>query len=176
MTGEAQLGESGVASLADDEGADDGGEKGAGQGGELDPEEAIEQYEACMQEQGQDVGDMFSDGTDAAGVVEVDEGFIEADEACNHILEAAFGSFEMNPEMEAALADQSVEVAQCLRDTLGIDVPDDFLLGDEATFQLGPEDVEPTPEQEEQLDECFQQAFGDMMGDDGVIVIGEAGE
>ena len=52
-----------------------------------------------------------------------DEGFQEAQEACQPILEDAMGEIELDPEQEAEMREQLLEFAECMRDH-GIDMPD----------------------------------------------------
>jgi hypothetical protein len=93
----------------------------------VDPEEAFQEYTQCMREHGIDMPDPTSG--DGGGVISVGgegmdiEAFEEAGAACDPILEAAFGEFELSPEQEAEMMDQQLAFAQCMRDN-GIDWPD----------------------------------------------------
>ena len=130
----------------------------------VDPEEAFQEYSECMREQGVEMPD-FGDGGVVIDGVEGDfEAMDEAAAACDPILEAAFGEFELSPEQEAEMMDQELALAQCMRDA-GIDWPDPS--GDGSVMiELG-DDVDPET-LNAAMGTCMKEAFGDLGG----IVIG----
>jgi len=122
---------------------------------EVDPEIAMAEYEQCMEEQGVSMS-LAVEGGDGASIetLETDadanddslelsgegldlEEFEAAAEACDPILEDAFGSFEMTPEQEAEMADQMLELEKCLADE-GFDI--DMSGGN--SFQIGGDDMD----------------------------------
>jgi hypothetical protein len=109
---------------------------GSGDGGELtdaEREDAMLEFTECMRDHGVDMPDpqVTGDGGGRGGVaIEMNgegrdmEAFEEADEACGHIIEDAFGTpEEMSPEEEAEMRDNALAFAECMRDN-GIDMPD----------------------------------------------------
>lgn len=83
----------------------------------IDPEEAMQQYAACMRENGVDMPDPGSDGSIMIGGPDTDETSLDAAMAeCDPILEDAFGDFEMSPEMEAEQRDMDLAFARCMRE------------------------------------------------------------
>jgi hypothetical protein len=135
----------------------------------VDPEVAFQEYTTCMREHGVEMPDPATDG---GGIVlggdDFDlEVFEEASTECDPILEAAFGEFEMIPEMEAEMRDQELAFAQCMRENGIEDWPDPGTDGSNM-IELGdgidPEEVEPA------IEKCSQEIFGDL---GGVIVGGE---
>lgn len=136
--------------------SDDSGGGGArGSDEEVDPEIAMAEYEQCMEEQGVSMS-LAVEGGDGASIetLETDadanddslelsgegldlEEFEAAAEACDPILEDAFGSFEMTPEQEAEMADQMLELEKCLADE-GFDI--DMSGGN--SFQIGGDDMD----------------------------------
>ncbi|MFW2382756.1 MAG: hypothetical protein ACN4GZ_13425 [Acidimicrobiales bacterium] len=130
----------------------------------VDPEEAFQDYTACMQEHGIEMPDPSSAG---GGLVAIEgdvgldiEAFEDAAEKCDPILEAAFGEFEMSPEQEAEMMDQELALAQCMRDN-GIDWPDPSG-GGNLTIELG-DDVDPET-LNAAMETCMKDAFGDLGG------------
>ena len=126
----------------------------------VDPEEAFQEYNDCMREHGVEMPD-FGEGGGAIDLVEGDsEAFEEATAACDPILDAAFGEFELSPDQEAEMMDQELAFAQCMRDA-GIDWPDPSSDG-QVIIELG-DDLDP-----EALDAaantCMKDAFGDQEG------------
>ena len=143
----------------------------------VEEEEAFEAYLDCMRGQGIDV-----DAVEASPIAD-QEAFMASDEfktanvECEPILEAAFGSFELDPEMEAALADRSAEMAACGREVLGVEIPDDVLLLDENDPRMLELDaLETTPEQDAALEACAEEILGDIIDEDGNLVTPEASE
>ncbi len=134
-------------SSSDDDGAGDEADaeaedaEGEGEGdddAEVDPEIAMAEYEKCMEEQGVSISTAIEGGDGGVGfeTLETDddvadteltsgefdpEDFEAAAEACDPILEDAFGSFEMTPEQEAEMADQMLELEKCMSDQ-GFDI------------------------------------------------------
>ena len=95
---------------------------------ELSFEEGVLEFSQCMREEGIDFPDpsFDVDGNPNFDEVQVDneEEFEEAFIACEDILRNAFpDEFDVDPEVEAALIDASLEFSQCMRDQ-GIDFPD----------------------------------------------------
>ena len=140
----------------------------------VDPEEAFQEYAACMREHGIDIPDPDTSGGGGVftiGGVGSDPGaFEEAGKVCDPILEDAFGEFEMSPEQEAELRDQELVFARCMRDN-GVDWPDptgDFGSGG-SVIELG-DDVDPET-MNAAMDTCSKEAFGGsggfIVGDDG---------
>ena len=136
----------------------------------VDPEEAFQEYAACMQEHGIEMPDPQTDGDAVGIVVEGDfdsEAFEEATAECDPILEAVFGEFEMTPEMEAEMRDQELAFARCMRDNGVEEWPDPGAEGGNM-IELGdnadPEKVEAA------IETCSQEIFGDL---GGVILGGE---
>lgn len=107
---------------------DDGDSESDGPSTEMSPEEAELAFEQCMDEQGVDLGigasegeaietdgdDGATQGAVALGSEEDFEKFESAMQACNSILDAAFGDFELSPEEEAAMKDAEAAFAQCM--------------------------------------------------------------
>jgi hypothetical protein len=134
----------------------------------VDPDEAFQDYTACMREHGIEMPEPGSSG----GAIEIGgehfdfESFDEAAAECDPILEAAFGEFELSPEQQAEMMDQELALAHCMRDN-GIDWPDPS--GDGSTMiELG-DDVDPETVNAA-MDVCMKEAFGDVGG----FVVGDA--
>lgn len=143
----------------------------------IDQEVAVELYVTCLQDEGVD--------TDAVELMSIEEEeaylstseFLEANAVCESILEDAFGDFELSPEVEAALADRSAEMAACGREVLGVEIPDDvLLLEDDDPRMLELAALETTPEQDAALDACFEEILGDIIDDEGNLIDPEASE
>lgn len=135
----------------------------------VDPEEAFQEYEACMQEHGIEMPD--AQGGDGVVAFEDDgsfdiAAFEEASVACDPILEAAFGEFEMTPEQEAEFRDQELALAQCMRDN-GIDWPDPGSDGS-TVIDIGA-DVDP-----EDVNAALEACAPDIFGESGGIVLEDA--
>lgn len=187
-TTEAELQDSGLPSLdevaqnpaADDSDAilDDGAvDDEAVDEGPIDQEAAVELYIVCLQDEGID--------TDAVELMSIEEEeaylstseFLEANAVCESILEEAFGDFELSPEVEAALADRSAEMAACGREVLGVEIPDDvLLLEDDDPRMLELEALETTPEQDAAIEACFEDILGDIIDEDGNLIDPEASD
>ena len=97
---------------------------------EVDPEEAMREYDECLAEHGVDLPEPDEDGVVIFGEVAGDDGpsgFAEFDaamETCGTILDEAFGEFELDPEQAAEFADQELEFARCMRENGVADWPD----------------------------------------------------
>jgi hypothetical protein len=131
------------------------------EGPDLDELEA--QWADCMADNGVDVTAMIETELSSAEIDEIiqNPAYEAADEACRDIIDDAFGTVELDPTRQAELADQSVELAACGRDTLGIDIPDDILLRpDDDPILVELAAMEMTPEQEAALDACFSSIIG----------------
>ncbi len=136
----------------------------------VDPEEAMLEYTACMRENGVDMPDPSSGegGVFSIGGDDLDfEAFEEASAACDPLLEAAFGDFELSPEQEAEFRDQELAFAKCMRDE-GIDWPDPSPDGN-PVIDLGSDDDPET------LNEAMQACSKDIFGDSGGFIVGDSG-
>jgi hypothetical protein len=151
-------------------------------------QDAALEYAQCMREHGVDMPDPEFDGE--GGGVQMglpqgeDQDTVEAaDEACHEIMEEAVPEGRtIDPEEQAELQDQLLEVAQCMREK-GHDMPDPEV--DESgrvTFGAGPgeggEGTEPDEEFEQDMEDCQEDAGMDMPGGDdgdGGAVIGGGG-
>ena len=91
-------------------------------------EEGVLNFAQCMREEGIDFPDptFDIDGNPEFDNLEIEneEEFENAFESCEDILRNALPEqFDLDPEVEAALVDASLEFSQCMRDQ-GIDFPD----------------------------------------------------
>jgi hypothetical protein len=90
---------------------------------EVDPEEAFARFEACMADHGVMVS-FGAGGAEVPGEVSdnrqteavTPERMEEAQRECDPILQEAFGSFDLDPEQEAEMADQMLALQLCLAD------------------------------------------------------------
>ena len=147
----------------------------------VDPEEAMEAFEACMQEHGVDieVAVVGEEGAPVGGEVRIGEGpqggtpaqpgggtppdreaVAEADEACRHLLPAG-GMGDPSATMDPELADQMLEFAQCMRDN-GIDFPDPVFEGGGVTMQVGGPDGEGIDPSSDEF-QAAQEACAELM-------------
>ena len=141
----------------------------------ISEEEAVEAFIACMQENGIDTESIESASIADQEALTSTADFLEASAECEPILEDAFGDFELDPEVEAALADRSAEMAACGREVLGVEIPDDvLLLDDDDPRMLELDALETTPEQDAALDACFEEILGDIIDDEGNLIAPEA--
>lgn len=143
--------------------------EGGTSNGEISQEDvnlAFAEYEACMEENGAggvvggvmgfgdgggaEVPDGGTDNGDPNAAAVSREDFEAADEACNPILDRAFGSFDLNPEQEAELADDMLAVQRCLADK-GIEVE----MSGNSISVTGDIDME---EMNEAMEECTPDA------------------
>ena len=117
-------------------------------------EEGVLEFARCMREEGIDFPDptFDIDGNPEFNElnIENEEAFEEAFTNCEDILRRALPEqFDLDPEVEAALIDASLEFSQCMREE-GIDFPD-------PTF-----DIDGNPEFNElniENEEAFEEAF-----------------
>ena len=91
-------------------------------------EEGVLSFAQCMREEGLDFPDpsFDIDGNPDFGDVSIEnqDEFEQAFDNCEDILRQALPEqFDLDPEVEAALVDSSLEFSQCMRDQ-GIDFPD----------------------------------------------------
>ena len=95
---------------------------------EITFEEGVLEFAQCMREEGINFPDpkFDTDGNPQFDNLEIEneEEFESAFENCEDILRNALPEqFDLDPEVEAALVDASLEFSQCMRDQ-GIDFPD----------------------------------------------------
>lgn len=177
-TTEAVLQDSGLPSLGDENqnpAADDS--DSSVDDPPLDETEAVEAFIACMQENGIDTEAIEQAPLADQQALTSTSDFLEASAECEPILEDAFGDFELDPEVEAALADRSAEMAACGREVLGVEIPDDvLLLDDDDPRVLELEALETTPEQDAALEACAEEILGDLVDDDGNLVAPEGSD
>lgn len=134
----------------------------------IDPEEAFQEYTECMREHGIEMPDPTSG--DGGGVISIEsesgdmEAFEEAGAACDPILEAAFGEFELSPEQEAEMMDQQLAFAQCMRDN-GVDWPDPTSHNSHM-IELG-DDMDP-----ETLNTAMETCAPEMFDGSGGVILG----
>lgn len=125
---------------------------------EFDPEAGIAQYEECLAANDVDPNALQSDDPTEAEALFNDPVAAAALNDCARHLEQALGDFEIDPDEEAALIDQSADYAACARNVLDVDIPDDVLLLDLSDERLRDlTEIAPSPEQERQLAECFDE-------------------
>ncbi len=135
---------------------------------------AVEEFITCMEDEGIDSSVMETGSLAEQEAMAGSPEFVAAEQVCAHILEDAFGSFDLDPEMEAALADRSAEMAACGRDVLGIEIPDDILLLDDDDPKWTEIDsLETSPEQDAAIEECLEDILGDILDDDGNLIAPE---
>ncbi len=191
-TTEAVLSDSGLPTL--EEGADDAADADVDANAEGDPEgdaasdsgdddadvnqdAAIEDYFDCMREQGIDPDEITNASPEDAEALTSSPDFLAANAECEEILTDAFGTFELDAQTEAALADRSAEMAACGREVLGVEIPDNILLipqTDPVWLEL--DAIETTPEQDAAIDQCFEDILGDIIDDDGNLIAPEGEE
>lgn len=132
---------------------------------EVDQEEAFALFEACMADYGV-MASVGAGGADVPGEVSDDrqtepvtpEKIEEAQRECDPILEEAFGSFDLDPEQEAEMADQMLALQLCLADE-GYDIEINGNM-----FDPGQVDME---EFGAALDRCGQEVdLGSVTGSD----------
>jgi hypothetical protein len=98
-----------------------------------DREQALLDYAECMRDHGIDMPDPKISSDEGGGILIEQEagadmdpesdGFQQANEACQPILDDAMGEIEVDPEQQAEMREQLLEFAQCMRDH-GIDMED----------------------------------------------------
>lgn len=198
-----------VASLGADESDGSGDESegsgdgdGDGGGGGENPRDSEEfqdaalEYAECMREHGIDMPDPEFDGEGGVAINAGPDGgggpggegghdeeeFQAADEACQPIMEEAAPEMQLDPEEQAEMQDQLLEVAQCMRDR-GHDMPDPEVDDSgRVTMQAGPGQEGPAPggpgddEFEDDMSECQEGAGMDLpRGGDGASTSEEEG-
>lgn len=129
-------------------------------------------WQPCMIEQGINdlVGMTIADLAALDALVD-DPDYIAASKVCDALISDAFGSFALDPAMEAELADRSARLAACGREILDADIPDDILfLDDDDPRMLALDSLATTPEQDQAIEACLQEALGDLIGADGELV------
>ena len=136
---------------------------------EVDPEEAMLEYTACMREHGVDMPDPSS--SEGGGfIIESDETSFEtveeAEKECSPILGAAFGDFELTPEEEAEMRDRELAFAQCMRDE-GIDWPDPGPDG-VSVIEFGTDDDVDPDTMNAAMETCSEDMFGESIGGFGI--------
>jgi len=171
--GDDDAGDDGVASLEGSSPTTDSDETTDSSLAQEDFQQAMLDYAQCMRDEGIDMPDpQFSDG--GGGEVAVaaqgspterpDEAAMEAaDAVCKPILDAVEGSFTPDPEEEAAMREEALEFAQCMRDH-GIDFPDPVFEDGGRVMVGGGEDETFDPN-----DPAFQAAQEECAGDDGMF-------
>lgn len=144
-------------------------------------EEAMLEFTACMRDHGVDMPDPeVGEGGRARVTLGSDMGTPEeieaAQQACEHIMEDAFGEpREMDPEEEAEMRDQMLAFAACMRDH-GIDMPDPEFEDGGARVRIGegsgPGGLDPDSEEFQAADEACRDEVG--MDDGGPARSGPA--
>lgn len=177
---EAELGEDGLPSLGEEEDINPAADDSDSMvDEEMAPNEqaAVEEFITCMTDEGIDAAALDAASPSEQEALTSTPEFLAAQQNCEYLLEDAFGSFDLDPETEAALADRSAEMAACGREIFDIEIPDNVLLlpeDDPKMIEL--ENMETTPEQDEALEQCFEDILGDILDDDGNLVLPEEGE
>jgi hypothetical protein len=170
----------GVASV--DRASDDSGssDDDSGSGGDGDRpsnqefEDAALEYTQCMRDHGVDMPDPEFDGEGNGGGMTMmlpegaDRDTVEAaEEECHPIMdEVAPDADEIDPEEQAEMQDQLLEVAQCMREK-GHDMPDPEVDDNgRVTFGAAPgergEGIEPDDEFQQDMEDCQEQAGMDL--------------
>jgi hypothetical protein len=177
--GDSGSGDDGVASV-DEAAGDDGSsdDSGSGDGDEPSQEEfqdAALEHAQCMRENGvENFPDPEFDNEGGVGIrlpEGVDPEALEAaQEECDPIMEeVAPDAGEIDPERQAEMVDQLVEVAQCMRER-GYDMPDPEVDDQgRVTFGGGPgagggRGEEPDEDFDQDMEECQEEAGMDMPG------------
>lgn len=177
-TTEAELQDSGLPSLGDEDqnpAADDSDSFVDEES--LTESEALESYFACMRDEGIDTDAIEAASFEDQEALTTTADFLAASAQCESILEDAFGDFELDPALEAALADRSAEMAACGREVLGVEIPDDvLLLDDDDPRMIEIDAIETTPEQDAALEKCAEDILGDIIDEEGNLIAPEASE
>ena len=126
---------------------------------EITFEEGVLEFSQCMREEGIDIPDptFDIDGNPEFNElnIENEEAFEEAFTNCEDILRRALPEqFDLDPEVEAALIDASLEFSQCMREE-GIDFPDPTP-GEFGFFAFRDADVDWSSEQVQEAFEICQ--------------------
>jgi len=181
-----------VDGVSNDSGSSDD-DTGSGRGSDGPPsneefQDAALEYAQCMRDHGIDMPDPeFSGegGVQMSMPEGADHDEVEAaDEECHPIMEEAVPEGEaMDPEQQAEMQDQLLEVAQCMREQ-GYDMPDPEVDDSgRVTFGAGPGEgrrgAEPGEEFDQDMQDCQEQAGMDVprgrRGDGGGVSIGGGG-
>lgn len=135
-------------------------------------EEIFAVWQSCMVDEGLTaVESMTSADLADTAILEADPAFAAAAQICNGLISEAFGSLELDPAMEAELADRSVQLAACGREILDIEIPDNVLFLEEGDPRLTAlENLVTTPEQDEAIEVCLQEALGDLVDENGQLI------
>ncbi len=184
-TTETQLADSGVPSLGSVTTVDTSSEDSSDAStdapvldGNSSEDEIFAVWQTCMIGEGINdlVGMTVADIADLAAF-DTDPAYTSASRVCDELINDAFGSFELDPATKAALADRSVKLAACGREFLEIEIPDDILfLSDDDPRLVALESMETTPEQDEAIEACLQEALGDLLDEDGNVDINKLEE
>jgi hypothetical protein len=173
--GEPSDGVASVDGASNDGGSSDDDSSGGGDGDRPSDEEfqdAALEYAQCMREHGVDMPDPEFEGEGGVlqrGPESVDQDEFEAaDEECHDIMdEVAPDAGTIDPEQQAEMQDQLLEVAQCMREK-GHDMPDPEV-DENGRVQMrsgGPgargEGSEPDEEFQQDMEDCQDQAGMDM--------------
>ncbi len=142
--------------------------------GNSSDDEIFAVWQSCMIDEG--ISDL--EGKAFADFVEEDPStgpeYVSASRVCDAVISDAFGSFKLDPALKADLADRSVQLAACGRKFLDLDIPDDILfLEEDDPRLLALNNLETTPEQDEAIEACLQEALGDLIDDDGNLIADE---
>lgn len=120
----------------------------------VDPEGAMVAFAQCMRDHGIDMDDpqiatdggvsggggvvvisQQAEGPDGTGVpTGPDDDFMEAQEACQPIMDAVVSDIEIDPEVLAEQREQMLDYAACMRDQ-GVDMPDP-VFGDDGSVSI----------------------------------------
>lgn len=183
-----------VATLGEDAAADEDETTGGDGDGELteaEREDAMLEFTECMREHGVDLPDPGSGGGGAGEVIiggpagrdgdapQADrKAFEEANEACEDILEGAFGDRpQLSPEEQAEMQDRMLAFTECMRDH-GVDMPDPEFNGDGGGFSIaiaeegGGGGPDPSDPDVEDAQEACQDELG-FEGDEGPVMRSE---
>jgi hypothetical protein len=135
-------------------------------------QDAALEYAECMREHGVDMPDPEFDGEGGGVQMRLprseDQDTVEAaQEACQDIMEEATPEGQtLDPEEQAEMQDQLLEVAQCMREK-GHDMPDPEVDDSgRVTFGAGPgqggEGTQPDEEFDQDMEDCQEEAGMDM--------------
>jgi hypothetical protein len=109
-----------------------------------------------------------------------DNTFVDADKACQPIMQRAVGDIEQDPEQVAEMQQQMLAFAQCMRDH-GVDMPDPTFDNGKVTVQIGngppPDGSSPEnqpPDSAPKMDPKIQQANEECAKDLGLPAPGDA--
>jgi hypothetical protein len=172
---------------SDDDSGSDGG-SGSDRPSNEEFQDAALEYAQCMREQGIDMPDPEFEGEGGVlqrGPESVDQDEFEAaDEECHHVMEDVVPDGQtIDPERQAEMQDQLLEVAQCMRGK-GHDMPDPEVDDQgRVTFGMGAQAGErgegPDEEFEQDMEDCQSDAGMDVprgrRGDGGGVSIGGGG-